>query len=341
MFPSENRAILLTAPGAAAIAVVRLLGPAVEDFLQRNFSKPLTPGRCVHGILSDGDRVIDDPIVVLISSNVADLSVHGGPWVIQSVLKLAKSHGFEVTQERDSFMEESTPLWHEVLSHLPLARTELAARTLLAQPAAWEKLQQRMDAGLVSSDELHQIQRDQSLTWMLSLPRIAIIGPANVGKSTLANHLFGQERSITADLPGTTRDWVSEIANIDGLAVMLIDTPGRRATDDPIESAAITAGNEQVQSADLVLIVLDQSIPLSSAEHELLRNFPHSIRVANKSDRAPAWDASSINAISTVATNGNGFEQLRQAIQQRFECDDNNIDRPRCWTPRQRQSLGL
>ena len=55
---------------------------------------------------------------------------------------------------------------------------------------------------------------------------VAIVGPPNVGKSTLANRLFGQARSITADQPGTTRDWVGGVADIVGLAVTLVDTPG-------------------------------------------------------------------------------------------------------------------
>src|SRR5205823_2158530 len=73
----SNRATLLTAPGAAAIAVVRLTGPLTQTFLQRHFSKPVAPGRCIHGTLRDGDRIIDDPVVVLLpDQRGADINLH-------------------------------------------------------------------------------------------------------------------------------------------------------------------------------------------------------------------------------------------------------------------------
>src|SRR5206468_1554210 len=127
----------------------------------------------------------------------------------------------------DDAVDAQTQFEREMLAHLPLARTELAVRTLLAQPAAWQREK--------CKTMLSAILGDVALHHLLHPPRVAIIGSANVGKSTIANQLFGQERSITADLEGTTRDWVGEIANIDGLAVMLIDTPGIRQTSDAIE----------------------------------------------------------------------------------------------------------
>ena len=79
---SSNRAMLLTAPGAAAIATVRIAGPIVAEFLNAHFSQAPRIGRCVHGQLREGDRLIDDPVVVLVNDEIADLHLHGGPWVI-------------------------------------------------------------------------------------------------------------------------------------------------------------------------------------------------------------------------------------------------------------------
>src|SRR5438552_2810639 len=91
-----NVAMLLTPPGAAAIAVVRIIGARVRDFLRCHFSKPLMLGRCVHGILSDGEEMIDEPVVVLLDEKRADINVHGGPWVIEATLELARRFGFEI-----------------------------------------------------------------------------------------------------------------------------------------------------------------------------------------------------------------------------------------------------
>ena len=74
--------MILTGPGVAAIAVLRLTGWAVDDFLAKHFSKPVPPNRCVHGILHDDDRVIDD-IVAVRADNFLDLNLHGGSWVVE------------------------------------------------------------------------------------------------------------------------------------------------------------------------------------------------------------------------------------------------------------------
>ena len=319
---SENFATLLTAPGVAAIAVVRLSGPGVGGFLDRRFSKPVPMGRCVHGLLKDDDRVIDDVIAVR-TGDILDLNLHGGIWVVHAALELARADGFEILDAEAT--DGDSEIWRLVLRSLPLAKTEQAVRMLLAQPGAWE-----------SPGDLRAIIEDQSGKWMVATPRVAIVGPPNVGKSTLANQLFGQARSITADLPGTTRDWVGEIANIDGLAIMLVDTPGIRKTSDPIEHAAIAGSEEQIRTADLVILVLDQSLPLNRA---MVDQYADAIRVANKSDAPLQWDAVAINAIPTVATMGRGIDELRTEIRRRFGCEPMDVERARWWTEVQRIEL--
>jgi small GTP-binding protein len=117
---------------------------------------------------------------------------------------------------------------------------------------------------------------------------VAIIGIPNVGKSTLANQLFAQERSITADLPGTTRDWIGELANIDGLPVVLVDTPGLWPTDDPVEQLAIRRSRPVIAAAALVILVLDPTQP-RAAQDRLATEYPAALRILNKSDRPPLW----------------------------------------------------
>jgi small GTP-binding protein len=320
----KNLVMVLTPAGEGAIAVVRLRG-AVDSFLEKHFSKEVVEGRCVYGEVRDGEKVIDDAVAVR-GADFVDLNVHGGSWVVRSVLELAKRSGFEVTESALEMMDGQTILEKEVMAALPRAGTELALRVLLEQVGAWER---PGDAG--------EILGDRSLWWLLHPPRVAIVGVANVGKSTLANQLFGQERSITADVPGTTRDWVGEMANIDGLMLMLVDTPGIRKSGDVIEERAIEGSREQIAGADLVVVVVDQT-QAAAGQVELMRQYKEAVIVANKVDRAGEWEVGR-DVIKTVATTGVGVDTLRRAIRRRFGCEEIELKRARWWTERQREIL--
>jgi tRNA modification GTPase len=332
----KDTAILLTPPGVAAISVIRLSGPATRGFLAQYFSKPTPANRCVHGTLRNERGVVLDDLVVVISAEgtVADLNIHGGTWVTRAVLNLAARVGFELRDSNANptlAFDAENEIEQEVLQYLPSARTEFALRTLLAQPVAWAELMQ-----IRSRKDLEAILADRALEHLLNPPVVAIVGAPNVGKSTLANQLFSQERSITADMPGTTRDWVGEIANIDGLAVMLVDTPGVRETSDAIERTAIERSGIQVRQADLVLLVLDASMPLNPDQEPLILAHPEAFKILNKIDRPTVWDSSAMAGLPIAAATGQGVDQLRHAIKTHFGCLHLSLQQPRIWTERQR-----
>jgi tRNA modification GTPase len=334
--------LLLTPAGAAAIAVVRLMGPRAGDFLRTHFSKPIAPGRCVHGELSDErGQVIDDPVVVMSSDGGwVDVNLHGGPWVVRSFLELAERQGFEVRERMEmplplEAVDAATEIEREMMTHLPMAKTELALRELLRQPLAWEAFE-RLDDQAQRRSEAAAMLADRCLWSLLHTPRVAIAGAPNVGKSTLANQLFAQERSITADVPGTTRDWLGEIANLDGLAVMLVDTPGIRQTSDPIEATAIERSAAELAEADLVVLVLDRSRAMEPEQAALVGRFSQALRIVNKCDLPAAWDDRQL--LHLVATTGGGIDPLRRSIRAHFGIDQ----RPsgaKWWTARQQQLL--
>jgi len=355
----SNRAWLLTAPGSAAIAVVRIAGPGVEDFLRGHFSRPVLPGAMTHGNLTDAGKVLDDPVVMRLENGAADVCLHGGTWIVQAMLDLLQREGFgllnfkfEISDDKsqDAFWDGGeSDIEREMLAYLPLAMTELAVKMLLREPAAWERF--ALTNQDIRRQQAQEILADHSLWWLLHPPRVAIVGVANAGKSTLANQLFATQRSITADLPGTTRDWIGETANIDGLAITLIDTPGLRETSDPIEQAALAASAATIAAADWVVLVLDVSQPLDDAQLALLRRWPAALVVANKSDLAvlAAGDWKSQisnfklpegdNVIACDALHGVGIDLLRRQIRARFVADADDLDKPRWWTQRQRDWL--
>src|SRR5271166_4421825 len=115
---------------------------------------------------------------------------------------------------------------------------------------------------------------------------LAIVGRPNVDKSSLFKRLVERERAIVTDQPGTTRDLVSETVAIGGIPVELVDTAGIRRALDEVESIGIKKSMEALADADLVLVVIDKSKPLSDEDHELLSQVEGrpAIVVENKCD---------------------------------------------------------
>jgi tRNA modification GTPase len=148
---------------------------------------------------------------------------------------------------------------------------------------------------------------------------LAIVGRPNVGKSSLFNRLVESERAIVTAQPGTTRDLVTETVAIGGIPVRLVDTAGIRRALDEAESIGIKKSMEALTDADLVLVVLDASAPLSGEDHDLLRQVEDraAIVVANKCDLASSHftvPGSRLRIVETSALTGTGISELRTAV---------------------------
>src|SRR6202165_3112174 len=148
---------------------------------------------------------------------------------------------------------------------------------------------------------------------------LAIVGRPNVGKSSLFNRLVERERAIVTAQPGTTRDLVSETVAIGGIPVRLVDTAGIRRALDEAESIGIRKSMEALADADLVLVVLDCSQPITEEDTELLEHGAKraAIAVENKADLSSSRDcvlSSQLPRVRTSANTGEGIEALRNEI---------------------------
>jgi tRNA modification GTPase len=144
---------------------------------------------------------------------------------------------------------------------------------------------------------------------------LAIVGRPNVGKSSLFNRLLEQDRAIVTDIPGTTRDVVSETAAIEGIPVKLLDTAGIRQGGDTVETLGIDRSFQAMADADLTLVVVDTSAALTAEDHALIeraRTGGKFLIAANKSDLLP--QAAPQGAASVSAATGAGIDELRRAI---------------------------
>ena len=187
---------------------------------------------------------------------------------------------------------------------LPAPRLEEIDHELTAMSAGVEKLAKTFNAGRLLQDGV----------------RVTISGRPNVGKSSLFNNLMERERAIVTDVPGTTRDTLSEAIDLEGIPVVLTDTAGLRETTDNIETIGMERTRRAMGDSDLILVVLDGANELGPLDHELLSETASARRlvVMNKSDLAEFKRSSGcieqLEAITVSARTGEGLSGLRAAI---------------------------
>ena len=153
----------------------------------------------------------------------------------------------------------------------------------------------------------------------------AIIGRPNAGKSTLFNALVGYDRAIVTPIAGTTRDTVEERLTLGNILLRLIDTAGLRDAEDTVEQLGVERSRAAVEQAELVLVVVDGSRPLTAEDEDALRlglSAPHCIVVENKADLASASPLpGEITPVRLSALTGDGLDELELAIEQLFPED--------------------
>lgn len=165
-------------------------------------------------------------------------------------------------------------------------------------------------ARLVATGGRGQLVRDGA--------QVVIAGVPNVGKSSVFNALVGADRAIVTPIAGTTRDLVSERLVIDGALVVLADTAGLRDGADVVEAEGVRRASRAVDTADVVVVVLDGSRALSEPERALLLALEErpAIVVRNKADLPCAWTAADApaGALPVSAVTGDGVAALGRAI---------------------------
>ena len=155
--------------------------------------------------------------------------------------------------------------------------------------------------------------------------RVAIVGRPNVGKSSLFNKLLKLDRAIVTDVPGTTRDSLTESINLQGIPVSLTDTAGIRQTGDKIEAIGVERTHRAIADADLLLVVLDGSTDLSSEDLVVLEQSKEAQHVVavNKSDLVHRAEVekeigSESKVVHLSALTGEGLDSLAAAILEPF-----------------------
>lgn len=143
---------------------------------------------------------------------------------------------------------------------------------------------------------------------------VVIIGKPNVGKSSLMNALLKEHRAIVTEIAGTTRDSIEEVVNIGGIPVKLVDTAGIRKTDDKIELLGIERSKRAFDTADLILLMFDNSRPLDEEEKKMLKlaEGKPTIVCINKVDLE---DRLNLKGLRLSLKSGEGVEALEKEIE--------------------------
>lgn len=291
--------------------------------------------------------------------NVVEISCHGSPFIAQRILDVLIQKGARPSKpgeftERAYLNGRMDLVQAEAVADLIQARTESSRRVAMYQLEG--RLSQRVEAMrqalinavslmeleldfgeedvcFTSRKELKSILEDMAVSMKALIAsydrgrvcregvRMVIVGKPNVGKSSILNALLEKERAIVTEVPGTTRDTVEDVLDIEGVLFKIIDTAGIRSSQDPIEKEGIRRSLDALEQADLVLLVLDGSTALEDEDQQIIRKIAEKdkrvVVVLNKSDLERRLEqtgfADKINveaALTISAKKGKGIDEL-------------------------------
>jgi tRNA modification GTPase len=289
--------------------------------------------------------------------DVLEISAHGSPVLLRSILAAAMAAGARLAEPGEftfrAYLHGRLDLVQaEAVQDLVAAVTPLQARAAFDQlegtlttrvreiDTALFELAARLEASLDFPDEgYHFIEPGSAATEIDAIvgqldalladagrgrlvregAHVAIVGRPNSGKSSLFNRLAGSARAIVTEIPGTTRDLVTEVVDVEGVAVTVVDTAGLHgAPADAVEREGIDRARSALGIADIVIVVLDRSRPLNDDDRELLEATRDRVRVivGNKCDIAPAWEPHETpsGTLTLSARTGEGMDALRAAL---------------------------
>jgi tRNA modification GTPase len=303
--------------------------------------------------------------------DVAEISAHGSPVLMQAIVRAAMRRGARLAEPGEftfrAFLNGRIDLVQaEAVRDLIDAVTPLQAR------AAFDQLEGTLtrdigaidvvlfdlcarleasldfpgegyhfvDEGLAAQEIAAVEQRISCLLKDVQRGRlvreglhVVLAGLPNSGKSSLFNRLAGAGRAIVTDVPGTTRDLITETIEMEGVPITLVDTAGvRQSPSDAIEAEGIARAAAARGVASVVLVVLDGSTPLTDDDRALLQDTAGAPRVivANKHDLGAAWrdDDASGDVIRVSALTGEGIDGLRHALPNAMRDEGTGRDVP-------------
>lgn len=326
MFQPVNDLIaaIATPPGVGGLAVIRLSGEQVFEKIHSIFKSKtdirIASSHTVHygHIVSENNDILDEVLVSIFRSprsfttqDSVEISCHGGPVVVQSILNRIMELGVRLAEPGEftkrAFLNGRLDLAQaESVSDLIHSTGHIAQQSSLYHLSGHfsTKLKQirqdlidfisLLELELDFSDEDVEFASRDTLTKKLNEiieyiktltdsfttgrfikegVRVVIAGKPNAGKSTLLNLLLGHDRAIVSDIPGTTRDTIEETINLEGISFRFVDTAGIRETGDYVEQQGVERTLQYIDRAQVLFYLFDSTIGLSQDELENIKTF--------------------------------------------------------------------
>ena len=295
-----------------------------------------------------------------------DIMCHGGPVTVRKIMSLLVRNGFREALPgefmfRAVYHGKIDVLKAEAVDELVKARTESAQEEAIKKlkgglKAEFEVLHSHLiacaaacavqldygeeEAGETIDVMTAELEKAYTLCTELAASYargrlmqdgalVVLAGKTNAGKSSLFNRILKEERSIVSDIHGTTRDYVEAAIDVHGIPVRLIDTAGLRDTTDSIEAEGVRRTELLIDSADVVLYVVDATRGCTEEDAERMQSFKRCIGVWNKVDSPDALPVPDCNTqtalqwVKTAAKTGIGEHELMQALYSMLISDSN------------------
>ncbi|MHC4321808.1 MAG: GTPase [Planctomycetota bacterium] len=388
----ETIASITTPIGEGGIGVIQVSGPDSLEIVNAVFKgkklkdlRKAESKRLYYGDIYSNGSTVDEVIVNALrkqdsftGEDLVEVNCHGGILAVKKTLECVISAGakevhWEELASRSLSNDKIDLIQKEALLEIPRAKTKLGVKILLDQyNGALSSFIQKTVKLLEECDNnreqlydinnrLREILATVAFGGAITSPqKLIITGKPNAGKSTLINALLKEDRLITHEEPGTTRDAIDEMISIDSIPITIIDTAGIRETDHEVEKLGVLESKKQLKEADKIIIVFDNSKPAEKEDTEIVK-FINELKlqktdktenkipifpVLNKADLPRKFHLKSLvgktfePTCQVSALNGDGLSTLEENLISEFkEFTKYAPERPIIFTKRQQEYI--